>query len=128
MYVHLCLIFCSNQHIHSNNQHQLRYNFVFNIIYCLIYLSYPFFGLLADVKTGRYSTIITGVHFSFLSWIIDSLAVILMHSTSLEFIIILSPHEMRSLMVGLWYAAYGLGYVIDINGKYRFNCKEDSIC
>ena len=35
---------------------------------------------------------------------------------------------MRSLMVGLWYAAYGLGYVIDINGKYRFNCKEDSIC
>ena len=47
---------------------------------------------------------------------------------SLEFIIAQSPHEMRGLMVGLWYAAYGLGYVIDIIGRYPFNCKEDTVC
>ena len=52
----------------------------------------------------------------------------LIFSTSLEFIIAQSPHEMRGLMVGLWYAANGLGYVIDINGKYPFNCKGDIIC
>ena len=28
----------------------------------------------------------------------------------------------------LWYAAYGLGYVIDIDEKYPFNCKEDIVC
>ena len=78
MYVHLCLLhsFAAINYIHSNTQHQFRYDFVFDIAYCLIYLSSPFFGLLADVKTGRYNTIITGVHFSFLSWIIAGLAVI----------------------------------------------------
>ena len=44
--------------------------------------------------------------------------------TSLEFIIAQSPCEIRDLMVGLWYAAYGLGYFIDTNRKYQFNCKE----
>ena len=48
--------------------------------------------------------------------------------TSLEFIIAQSPCEMRGLMVGLWYGAYGLGYVIDIIGRYPFNCKEDIVC
>ena len=52
----------------------------------------------------------------------------LVFPTSLEFIIAQSPHEMRGLMVGLWYAAIGLGFVIDINGKYPFNCKEDIVC
>ena len=35
---------------------------------------------------------------------------------------------MKCLMVGLWYAAMGFGYVIDINGRYPFNCKEDIVC
>ena len=52
----------------------------------------------------------------------------LAYPTFLEFIIAQSPHEMRGLMVGLWYAAFGLGFVIDINGKYPFNCKEDIVC
>ena len=52
----------------------------------------------------------------------------LIFPTSLEFIIAQSPHEMRGLMVGLWYAAYGIGCVIDINGRYTFNCKEDIVC
>ena len=52
----------------------------------------------------------------------------LVFPTSLEFIIAQSPCEMRGLMVGLWYAAYGLGYVIDIIGTHPFNCKEDTVC
>ena len=49
---------------------------------------------------------------------------VLVFPTSLEFVIAQFPHEMRSLLVGLWYAAYGLVYFIEINGKYPFNCKD----
>ena len=52
----------------------------------------------------------------------------LVFPTSLEFIIAQSPHEMRGFMVGLWYAAYGLGHIIDIFGRYPFNCKEVIVC
>ena len=52
------------------------YTILFAILYCLIYFFYPFFGILADVKTGRYNIIITGVCFSFTSWIIVGLAAI----------------------------------------------------
>ena len=78
MFVHLSLLqsFAAINYIHNDNQYQFRYDFVFDIAYCLVFLSFPFFGLLADVKTGRYNTIITGVHFSFLSWIFAGLAVI----------------------------------------------------
>ena len=78
MFAHLYFVqsFASINYIHSDAQHQFRYDFIYGIAFCLIYLSFPFFGLLADVKTGRYNTIITGVHFSFLSWIFAGLAVI----------------------------------------------------
>ena len=88
-------IFLAISDIHSHNQHQLRYDFVYDIASCLIYLSFPFFGLLADVKVGRYNTIITGVYFSFLSWIITGLAVILKifsDSTLFFFLLLLSSY------------------------------------
>ena len=44
--------------------------------------------------------------------------------TSLAFTIDQSPHEMRGLMVGLWYAARGVGYIFNINSKYIFECEE----
>ena len=64
-------------YINSNTEqhHQSQY-IVYSIGYCLIYLSFPLFGLLADVKTGRYKTIIASIHISFLSWIIGGLAII----------------------------------------------------
>ena len=43
-----------------NNSNISHYN-VFGIGLCLVYFSFPLFGLLADVKTGRYKTIITSV-------------------------------------------------------------------
>ena len=45
------------------------------------------------------------------------IAFALIFPTSLAFTIAQSPHEMRGLMVGLWYAARGVGYVININSK-----------
>ena len=92
MFVHLSLLqsFAAIYYIHSHTQHQFRYDFLFDITYCLIYLSYFFFGPLADVKTGRYNTIITGVHFSFLSWIIAGLEVFVkIFSDSTNFFLIL---------------------------------------
>ena len=53
---------------------QSYYKIVINIKYCLILLI--FFGLLADIKTGIYKSIIIGTYISFIGWIIGGLAVI----------------------------------------------------
>ena len=55
---------------------QSQYTF-YSIGLCLLCLSSPLFGLLADVKTGRYKTTIVGVNFSFLSWITIGLSYII---------------------------------------------------
>ena len=60
--------------------------------------------------------------------ILFRISYILIFPTSLEFTIAQSPHDMRGFMIGLWYAAFGLGYVISINGKYPFKCEENIIC
>ena len=44
----------------------------YDIGYSLFSLLFPVFGLLADIKRGRYKTVITGVYFAFVSWIIAS--------------------------------------------------------
>ena len=56
---------------------QSQYIVYSSIGLCLACLSFPLFGLLADVKTGRYKMTIVGVHFSFLSWIIFGLSYII---------------------------------------------------
>ena len=48
--------------------------------------------------------------------------------TSLEFTIAQSPHEMRGLMVGMWFAAFAIGLAVNINGKFPFKCENDIIC
>ena len=60
--------------------------------------------------------------------ILFGLLLALIVPTFLEFTIAQSPLEMRGLMIGLWFAAYGLGYAINISGKYSFKCKSDVIC
>ena len=64
-------------YLNSNVEYHQSQYIVWNIGLCLICLLFPLFGLLADVKTGRYKTIIVGVHFSFLSWIIIGLTIII---------------------------------------------------
>ena len=46
--------------------------------------------------------------------------------TTLAFTIAQTPREMRGLMVGLWYAARGVGYILNINGKFVFECENDT--
>ena len=48
--------------------------------------------------------------------------------TSLEFTIAQSPMQMRGMMVGLSFAFFGVGYLININTKYAFGCDNNSIC
>ena len=42
----------------------------FDILYCLFFVSFPLFGLMADVWIGRHRSIITGIIFCFSSMII----------------------------------------------------------
>ena len=54
-------------YINSHIEHHQSQRILFGIGYCLTYISFPFFGLLADAKTGRYKTIITSIYFMFFS-------------------------------------------------------------
>ena len=53
---------------------------------------------------------------------------ILIYSISLEFTIAQCPVEMRGVMVGMWYASIGIGYLINISIKYPFGCTNDVLC
>ena len=79
MLVHVNLLLYVGETVYhkSNIKHHLIQYVFYNIELCLSCFSFPLFGLLADVKTGRYKTIIVGVHFSFFSWIIIGLTVII---------------------------------------------------
>ena len=60
--------------------------------------------------------------------ILFGVAFALIFPTSLEFTIAQSPIQMRGMMVGMWFASYGIGYLININTKYPFGCDDISIC
>ena len=53
-------------------------------------------------------------------------AIFLCAVTSLEFIVAQSPKQMRGLMVGLWYAAYGFGELINSNFYLLFSIVSSS--
>ena len=75
MYLHINLLrhFAATSYYDSQVK---TYSYVSDVGYCLIFLLFLVFGILTDVKTGRYKMIITGVYFSFLSWITFGIAVI----------------------------------------------------
>ena len=50
---------------------------VFDICYCLVFLSFPLVGLLADVWIGRYKAITAGIIICFVSWINSGIGYIL---------------------------------------------------
>ena len=80
MSTHLSFIrsFAATSYAEVNND---AHRIIFDIGHCLTYLLFPFLGLLADVKVGRYTSIITGVYLSFLSWIFAGLAFIIKPSS-----------------------------------------------
>ena len=53
---------------------------------------------------------------------------ILFFPVSLEFTVAQSPVHMRGVMVGLWYASWGIGYLISAMLKFPFNCESQYIC
>ena len=60
--------------------------------------------------------------------ILFGVAFALILPVSLEFTIAQSPVEMRGMMVGMSFASFGVGYLININTKYPFGCNNNSIC
>ena len=89
MYAHLSFIrnFGATNYVEDNNEPN---HIIFDIGYCLPFFLFPFFGLLADIKVGRYTSIITGVYLSFLSWMIAGLwftIKLFLHYNNLNYII-----------------------------------------
>ena len=121
-----------------------------SIFFCQLII-YPYFhnyipsrltrigvGLVFSLFTTLYSVVMLACknHFLFdttsykaaiVSQCFYGIAFALIYPTSLAFTIAQSPYEMRGLMVGLWYAACGVGYIITINSKYLFACEEEAI-
>ena len=60
--------------------------------------------------------------------ILYGVAFALTFPVSLEFTIAQSPVQMRGIMVGMWYASIGMGYLININTKFPFGCDNQTIC
>ena len=89
MYAHLSFIrsLAATNYAEENSD---AHHIILDIGYCLPFFLFPFFGLLADVKVGRYTSIITGVYLSFLSWMIAGLwftIKLLLHYNNLNYII-----------------------------------------
>ena len=116
MYAHLHLLqevgSISFTKSHSHGHHDI----IIDIGYSLFYLLFPLFGLLADVKTGRYKTIIAGVYFSFVSWIIAGLSIILKMSFNFEL-----PFM---ILLGLSYFIQLIGYCSFRSNIVQFNIDQ----
>uniref|UniRef100_A0A1X7VPM9 Uncharacterized protein n=1 Tax=Amphimedon queenslandica TaxID=400682 RepID=A0A1X7VPM9_AMPQE len=67
-------------------------------------------------------------NFLILSQFLDGLKFILIIPASLEFTVAQSPVHMRGVMVGLWLASMGCGYLFNINLKYPFGCDNEYMC
>ena len=100
MYLHINLIrhFAATSYYDSQVK---TYSYVGDVGYCLFFFLFPVFGLLADVKTGRYKMIITGVYFSFASWVTFGIAVIVNKNLNID---------------ALYWSILGLGYFLQVIG------------
>ena len=89
------------------------YNVIPDIVYCLAFVFFPFFGLLADIKTGRYNTIIAGVYLSFVSWIICGVATILKTFMNIDILYF--------ILLGVVYILEVIGYCCFRSNIIQFN-------
>ena len=83
---------------------QSWYSYAFFTLICVAYISFPVFGLLADVCIGRYRAVIIGIVFCFLAWI----------TTGIGFILLWYDH-----MLLLWFC-YGITYFLQFCGYLAF--------
>ena len=77
----------------------------FDILYCFVFVSFPLYGLMADVWIGRHRTIITGIILCFSSMIIAGIGYVLN-----------SFYPSKAI---LW-PAYGMAYVLEVVGYGSF--------
>ena len=78
---------------------------VFDVCYCLLFLSFPLVGLLADVWIGRYKAITAGIIMCFSAWILAGIAYIVkdvFHFHSIFFVL------------------YGMAYFLELVGYTSF--------
>ena len=47
---------------------------------------------------------------------------------SLEFTIAQTPMQMRGVMVGMWTASWGIGYVLSTLIRFQFHCQDQPLC
>ena len=86
------------------------------IVYCLSFLSFPLFGLLTDIKTGRYNTIIAGVYLSFVSWIICGVATIVETFMNID--------TLYLVVLGVVYILELIGYCCFRSNIIQFNIDQ----
>ena len=78
---------------------------VFDVCYCVFFLSYPLVGLLTDVWIGRYKAITTGIIMCFLAWIFVGIECIVKDSFEIS---------------SLFYILSGLSCLLQIVGYTSF--------
>uniref|UniRef100_A0A1X7T777 Major facilitator superfamily (MFS) profile domain-containing protein n=1 Tax=Amphimedon queenslandica TaxID=400682 RepID=A0A1X7T777_AMPQE len=81
------------------------YKYGFVIFQCSCWLSFPLFGLLADVWIGRYKAILIGIVLCFISWIIIGIGLIVENYFFSEI---------------LMFCVYNLAYIFQISGFTSF--------
>ena len=84
------------------NSNSQAHHIVYDIGYCLFFLLFPFFGLLADVKVGRYTSIITGLYLTFFSWLIAGLCYNIKN--------FLHNNVLFLILIGVGYFLQAIGY------------------
>ena len=92
------------------SQHEKGYppvaaSIVFEVCHCLVFLSFPLVGLLADVWIGRYKAITAGIIMCFLAWIFAGIGYIVRD--------VFDSHI-------IFYILYGLAYLLELVGYTTF--------
>ena len=80
-------------------------NIVFNNGYCMVFIIFSLLGLVADVWTGRYKIIVTGIFLCFFAWILFGLG------------FIIAAYWQNN---PLFFTIYGLGYLCAVVGYTGF--------
>ena len=78
---------------------------VFDVCYCLLYISFPLVGLLADVWIGRYKAITGDIIMCFLAWILAGIGYIVKD--------VFDSHI-------IFYTLYGFAYLLELVGYASF--------
>ena len=115
MYLHINLIshFAATSYYHTQVK---TYNYVVDVGYCLFFFLFPVFGLLTDVKPGRYKMIIIGVYFSFASWVTFGIAVFINVYFNID--------TLYWLILGLAYFLQVIGYCNFRSNIVQFNIDQ----